>query len=268
MTIYERVVSLYNLKNAVSEFYSCVDESLNHDIISNFINIFKTVYNFDISNTFDSFEGDQIVFEEESIELIYDFKYGVASICIMNLCHYDEVFNASFSLSDDFPNRLYADITPLIEIDKDMQLIQAKFNRVFEFVTSIYNPKIRSTDWSACLVNTVIANNQNKRHSFEYQSNKLYNIYEDNIINLLDTNLNSFFVSPPDDFDTLLFRYLQLNGYQPKAFYEVFSEKKDYLEIVQSPNNMVECLNMFLDDYLENKEMLASRLSVLEMRFI
>lgn len=274
MTIYEQVLAIHQSSPDISEFHSLVDEKLSDSIVLNFIKIFKTVYQFDITADLDSFVCDEVTIEKDCIEIIYTFKYGIASLSILNLGKNDESFDlferfaVSFSFSDESPNPLYNDLAPIIDVDNNMALVKAEFSRVFEYVDSIFDRSLRLNAWAVFFVDITIDSAGNRYISFRYQNKKMYDIDETKKNRLFFPNLDYDLFNASDDFYLLLFRYLQLNSYQPKAFYEVFSEKKDYLEIINDSKDMIEGLTMFCNDYIANKEMLVSRLSVLEMRLI
>lgn len=268
-TIYDRLLVLKN--NIVNiddrdEVIFRLDNELNSMITSNLINLLNSSCGIDLSDVENSFSSHNISFDEfNDLEISYKFPYGNSFISINTTA---KSFDVSFSFSDDVLIKLYKNNVCYLNVNHDMQFEEGAFKRVVQYSQSTVGKPFTLPVWSVLIIYTAIDKDLNKTHKLHYQNNILYSVDENNLINLFDKNINHFFKSPPNEFDELLFSFLNFNSLDSVEFYEVFPEYPNYDSLMKSVDSIIQCLNLFFTQYTADKYLLQRKIELLEMRLI
>jgi hypothetical protein len=266
VTLYERILHEKNDPSQDSEFTINLSSELSSVIASKLSNLLNISCGIDLYSYASPFTNLSVILDENADpELSYNFPYGKAYVYLDTK---RKSLNVSFSFSNKVPVKLYKEMVGYLDVDHDMVFEQISFKRVIEYTKNKLQRKTSSQDWAALIIYTTIDQSLKKKNHFHYQNSIMYAADTDHICNLSDKGLNHLFISHSNDFDELLFIFLNFNEKYPALFQEVFPEQISYLDIINSENKMIKHLNMFYTQYSENKDLLISNISMLEMRVI
>jgi hypothetical protein len=252
-TIYDRLF--------MDDIIFTFDNELDLEITSNLITLLNISCGIDLSKVDDAFSEYNLSLDEfGDLEISYKFPYGKAYIIVHSK---KDAMNVSFSFNSKFPICRYKERVAYLSVDNDMGFEKLELKHIINYVDTHRFPV-----WAALLVDTELDKSLKKTHNISYQNFKMFTADEDNIINLFDEGLNPYFLSPSDDFDDVFIYFLNIHEKYQDLFYEIFPEQNSYLDLMSSHTQIIIFLNMFYEQYHENKDLIKSRLSLLEMRLI
>lgn len=265
-TIYQRIRDEKNDPSLASEFTINLSSDLSSVIASKLSHLLNISCGIDLSLSPSPFTNVHVILDEfADPEISYSFPYGKAYVCLDTT---KKSLNVSFSFSNKVPVKLYKEMVGYLDVDHDMEFEQIAFKRVIEYTKNKIQKKPLSQEWATLIIYTTINQSLKKKHHVHYQNSRMHAEDTDHIDNLFDKGLNPFFISPSNDFDELLFTFLNFNEKYPVLFEEIFPEQISYLDIINSQNKMIKHLNMFYTQYSESNNLLMSNISMLEMRVI
>lgn len=241
------------------------DEKLNSIVVSNLVGLLKASCGIVLPHQKDPFVYND--FSETSdgyFEMSYNFKYGTAYLSTIPKEHNLKV---SFAFSESSQKSLHKQPVCYIDVDHNMNFEKALFKRVFEYAESTPNSSL-TFSWSVLLLNTTVNSDLTTVNEFSYQNNAIYSDANDHIHDLAPHGLNPYYLGYNKEFHELLFVFLALNSCNPQMFYEVFPEYPSRLEIISSIDNLMKVLELFYQQYNDDKCFLVSRVSLIEMRLI
>jgi hypothetical protein len=257
-SIYEKLLTLHNNE--------ALDDTSNAFVVSNLIGLLKASCGIDLSEQADPFVySDFSVMNDGYFELSYNFKYGIAYLSTIPVEHNLKV---SFSFSNEIQETLYKNTVCYLDVDYNMTFEKSLLNRVFEFSKTILNQSKLSSDWSVLLVNTTVNSDLTTVNHFSYQNNASYSNSSDDIEDLMNHGLPACYMNYVKEFDELFFTFLKFQSTKPHVFYEVFPEYPSYLDIISSIDYLIKNLEMFSQQYSDDKRFLKSKIALIEMRLI
>jgi len=197
------------------------------------------------------------------VAMDYFFEYGSATLSLKN----DELeVGFFFPRKDDnvFP-------TPFnvkkcrIYIDRELNFKQAIFNYNVSFLKSLLNNYDQSSVYAAIRIQKIIEQDSTTRTTVEYQ-NLLSNAKEYTLLH--DKGLDSHFFTSDVKFEFFLAKLMDSCANRPYQFYELFPEYPNYVEFMENMQKAVEFLNLFKFQYINQFNLLESRLLLLDMQAI
>lgn len=265
-TIYDKLLVLTNKMADIDDLIFKLDNELDLEITSNLINLLNLSCGIDLSQVESPFSDHSLSFDEfGDLEISYTFPYGNSFICVDTT---SKSLNVSFSFSNEVPIKLYKNNVCYLNVEHNMQFEKCAFKRVIQYSKSTVGKPFTLPVWSVLIIYTAIDKVLNKTHQLHYQNNILYSVDENNLINLFDKNINHFFKSPPNEFDELLFSFLNFNSLHDVEFYEVFPDYPNYDALMKSVDYLIQFLNLFFTQYTADKHLLHRKIELLEMRLI
>jgi hypothetical protein len=266
-TILNRVLAEFDEQASNDDFPLELGDALNSVIARKLISLLKISCGIDLTVDTHSFNTPCMILEAyHRDEITYKFPYGSSYISIDSE---KETMDVSFYFNSKSPIRLYKNRMIYLSVDNDMAFEKLELKHIINYVDTHNKKKgLMVPAWAALLVYTELDKSLKKTYYFNYQNVKMFTAHEENIINLFDDGLNPYFLSPSDDFDEVFFYFLNVSEKYQDLFYEIFPEQIIYLDLMSSHTHIISFLNMFHDQYHENKELIKSRLSLFEMRMI
>lgn len=227
------------------------------DVQQKLIDIFKIVCNIDLSSEEIPFKPDGGSFGME-IVYNYKFKYGIVYVQTdkqdMQVMF---IFDNPYELTIPF-SILERSHRCTVKVDHDLNFIESRFS----FYSSLSNRTLdrdRSGYVIFCFENINDGTKTFNNVSYSYKS--------ENYIDLMPSGLINYSV-PNNDFEQLLIEFMTFCSQEPAEFYNVFVEYPSYKELINSVDNLVVFLNLLKQQYIENRELLQSRVLLLNMQAI
>lgn len=197
------------------------------------------------------------------VAMDYFFKYGSATLSLkdneLEVGFYfvrkdDNVYQMPFNAKQC---RVY--------LDRDFNFKFAVFNYNVSFLKSLLNNYDQSSVYAAIRIQKIIEQDSTTRTTVEYQ-NLLSNAKE--YTSLHDKGLDTHFFNSDVKFEFFLAKLMDSCAKQPYQFYELFPEYPNYVEFMEKMHKAVEFLNLFNFQYINQFDVLESRLLLLEMQAI
>lgn len=221
-----------------------------------FIFLLKQVFDIDLSNETNPFqEVSQMI--GDNIDICYLFKYGSILVSThkenTDISVYVTITDSV--ISDTFP---YKSTSCSLKLDHDMNFIQASFDISLEFSHSYNN------EYSLLQIRNVLSPSSRIVKTFTYSNQTQYSVSKD----LKSFGLSSNFFTANKEFDDCLIDFLTCCSETPKQFYDEFPEYPNYDKLISTVEGTVQLLSIFNKQYIDDKDLLKSRLLLTEMCLI
>lgn len=197
------------------------------------------------------------------VAMDYFFEYGSATLSLKN----DELEVSFFFPRKD--DNVYH--TPFnakqcrVYLERDLNFKQAVFNYHVSFLKSLLNNYDQSSVYAAIKIQKIVEQDSTTRTTVEYQ-NLLSNAKE--YTSLHDKGLDTHFFNSDVNFELFLAKFMDSCAKRPYQFYELFPEYPNYVEFMEDMHKAVEFLNLFNFQYINQFDVLESKLLLLDMQAI
>lgn len=198
----------------------------------------------------------------ENISVVYKFLYGTALIAIRK-----NLLSLNFTFTS---NKLGNHKIPLnaekcfVKVDHDLNFKQASFNHYANFSKLTIDRTDDGSVHSSVNINRIIDSSLNNTNTVSYLNGKIGGCY----IDMHPFGLKDLFFKANDEFDQLLVRVMIFCEHDPHSFYGLFPEYPSYLDFMTNIDKATEFLNLFHTQYMDDAELLASKLLLLDMQVI
>lgn len=221
-----------------------------------FIFLLKQVFDIDLTNELNPFqEVSQMI--GSNIDICYLFKYG----SILVSAHKENTaIGVYITITDSvISNKMpYKSTSCSLKLDHDMNFIWASFDISLEFSRS-YND-----EYSLLQIRNVLSPSSRIVKTFTYSNQTQYSVSKD----LKSFGLSSNFFTANKEFDDCLIDFLTCCSVTPKQFYDEFTEYPNYDTLISTVEGTVQLLSIFNKQYIDDKDLLKSRLLLTEMCLI
>jgi len=227
------------------------------DVQQKLIELFKIVCNIDLSTEETPFKPDGASF---GMEIVYNyaFKYGrvfvqtaKTEMQVTFIIDNPHELIIPFSVS----NRSH---TCTVKVDHDLNFIESRVSFYSSFSNRTLD-KDRSGYVIFCFENINDGTKTFNNVSYSYKSENYIDLTPYGLIN---------YSTPNNDFEQLLIEFMIFCSEEPEEFYNIFVEYPTYEELTNSVDNLVVFLNLLKQQYIENRELLQSRVLLLNMQAI
>lgn len=212
-------------------------------------------------------QGDEPYFTKNisvcglEVAMDYFFKYGSATLSLK-----DNELEVGFFFprKDDivFPTPFNAKQCR-VYLDRDLIFKEAIFNYRVTFLKALLNNYDNSSEYADIKIQKII-NTDSITTTFKYQNYSTSKEY----ISLHDKGLDSHFFNSDVKFEFFLAKLMDSCAKRPYQFYELFPEYPNYVEFMENMQKAVEFLNLFKFQYINQFNLLGSRLLLLDMQTI
>lgn len=195
------------------------------------------------------------------VAMDYFFKYGSATLSLKN----DELeVGFFFPRKDDivFPTPFNAKKCR-VYLDRDLSFKEAIFNYRVTFLKDLLNNYDNSSEYADIKIQKNI-NTDSITTTFKYQNYSTSKEY----ISLHDKGLETDFFSDDINFEVFFANFMDSCAKSPHQFDELFPEYPSYIEFIENIHKAVEFLNLFKFQYINQFDLLESRLLLLDMQAI
>lgn len=227
------------------------------DVQQKLIGLFKIICDVDLSSEDTPFKPDGCSFGQETV-YNYTFKYGKVFV-------QTDKTEMKVTLIFDNPSDLIIPFSIqdrshscIVKVDHNLNFIESRFSFYSSFSNRTLD-KDRSGYVIFCFENINDGTKTFNNVSYSYKS--------ENYIDLIPSGLINY-SAPNHDFEQLLIEFMTFCSLEPAEFYNVFVEYPTYKELINSVDNLVFFLNLFKRQYIENRELLQSRVLLLNMQAI
>jgi hypothetical protein len=195
------------------------------------------------------------------VAMDYFFKYGSATLSLKDnelevgfyFVHKDDnVYKTPFNAKQC---RVY--------LDRDLNFKEAVFNYRVTFLKSLLNNYDNSSEYADIKIQKII-NKDSITTTFKYQNYSTSKEY----ISLHDKGLDTDFFIDDINFEVFFSNFMDSCSMSPHHFDELFPEYPSYLEFIENIQKAVEFLNLFKFQYINQFDLLKSRLLLLDMQTI
>lgn len=229
------------------------------DVQQKLIDIFKIVCNIDLSSEEIPFKPDGGSF---GMEIVYNYKFKYGRVYVQTEKQEMQVmfiFDNPYELILPFsiPHRPHR---CTVKVDHDLNFIESRFG----FYRSFSNRTLDRDIAGYVLFSFETINDGTKTFNSVAYS---YNMESDDYIDLIHYGLINYSV-PNNDFEQILMDFMTFCSDEPEDFYNVFVEYPTYEDLMKSVDKLVFFLNLLKQQYIENRELLKSRILLLNMQAI
>lgn len=196
------------------------------------------------------------------VAMDYFFKYGSATLSLKN----DELEVGFYFINkpdDGYPTPFNAKQCR-VYIDRDFNFKQAIFNYHVSFSKALLNNYDQSAVYAAIKIQKIIEQ-ESTRTTVGYQ-NLLSKAKE--YTSLHDKGLDAHFFTTDVKFELFFVRFMEACAKRPYEFYELFPEYPSYVDFMEKMHKAVEFLNLFNFQYINQFDVLESKLILLDMQAI
>lgn len=229
------------------------------DVQEKLIGLFKIIFDVDLSNEETPFKPDGATF---GMEIVYNYKFKYGRVYVGT-----EKTEMQVMFIFDNPHEL---IIPFsiphrshrctVKVDHDLNFIESRFC----FYRSFSNRTLDRDIAGYVLFCFETINDGTKTfNSVSYS----YNMDSEDYIDLIPYGLINYSI-PNNDFEQILMEFMTFCSDEPEDFYNVFVEYPTYEALMNSVDQLVVFLNLLKQQYIENRELLQSRILLLTMQAI
>lgn len=247
MTIYERVTNK--------------DYSIEPILVSRLIDLLKIVSGIDLSGQDNTFKRNVII-SGGFVTFELNFPYGTVAVTSRKgLLKVD--FKFLRIMTHQFPFNTWQ---CYIDVDHEMNFEKARFEYYFSVSKYDLNRNQSSSKYCAIKINRVLDKHLNLFNTFEYNNllSKSFRNYED----LFSVGLHKDFSVPNNEFEILLIKFLDIFKYDPYTFYSIFTEYPSFVHVIEQINKAKDFLNLFHKQYVNDFDLLTSRMLLIDMQEI
>lgn len=199
---------------------------------------------------------------DKDLHIQYNTVFGGANFSLLSSTHELEV---EFDFSKEYPtDYYYKSKYCYLEIDNDMNLKKTRFNNAFPFSKAVLDGAYTSHVFSSLRIDTYVDYLSNVSKHFSYE-NYLYHTFPKD---MRAYGLSAYFYFTNKDFEDLLATFLVHAGNYPFIFYEFFKEYPSYIDLMNSIDNMIQFLELFKTQYINDPDLLKSKILLIEMKLI
>lgn len=246
-TIYERLINK--------------DYSVEPLIVSHLIVLLKIVTGLDLSGQDVTFTRNMIM-TGDYVTIEFYFPYGVASATARK-----GVMSADFKflrkMKEQFPfNAWHCEIA----VDHDMNFEKACFEYYISVSKYNLNRNDSSSAYCALKITHILDRELNRLNTVEYNNlfSKTFRTYDD----MFTIGLNSYFMTPNNDFEQQLIKFLDFFKADPHVFYSIFTEYPSFVHFIEKIDKVKDFLNLFHSQYINEFDVLQSRMLLIDMQAI
>lgn len=203
--------------------------------------------------------------DNDQIDISYNFEFGVAFISFFRPLNQ---LTVSFCCSVNIDNLYHKDLNYCLTVDPNLNFETFSFDRFFEFSRNHDDKNKYTSIWSNLLFDIKMDNCLNVSKNLLYRNEEMYAIDEDDKQNLFDHGLNPLFYLSSRHFDELLLKFLNYCMRNKKDFYSIFSHYPTQINCMESLDKMVDFLNIFCEEYRDNRLILEYNIVLLDMQAI
>jgi hypothetical protein len=229
------------------------------DVQQKLIDIFKIVCNIDLSSEEIPFKPDGGSF---GMEIVYNYKFKYGRVYVQTEKQEMQVmfiFDNPHELNIPFTNHSRSNRCT-VKVDHNLNFIEARFG----FYRSFSNRTlVKDVSGYVLFRFETINDGTNIFNSVSYS----YSMESDDYIDLIPYGLIDYSI-PNNDFEQILMDFMTFCSEEPEDFYNVFVEYPNYDDLMTSVDNLVIFLNLLKQQYIENREILQSRILLLTMQAI
>jgi hypothetical protein len=251
------------MKTIYDEFIEChLDRSTNVQsnptILKQLRLLFLKSYGIDLFKESDTFIPDSASIGEK-LTINYKFKYGTVSISTKSdglevvFYHLKSLFKAPFDT-----NRC------VVSVDHDLNFIRAEFCVYFSFSNKINYKQVK--------IHRVIDLERTYNQLSFRKDNKIYFTSSgergDVFLEVSHEKISEHFVIPNTDLEESLYRILDFVTEKPDEFYEIFTGYPSFSECVNISESIIEFINLFVYQYVNDNENLKNNMLLIEMENI
>lgn len=212
-------------------------------------------------------QGDEPYFTKNisvcglEVAMDYFFEYGSATLSLKN----DELeVGFYFPHKDDivFPTPFNAKQCR-VYLDRDLNFKEAVFNYHVSFLKSLLNNYEHSCEYASISIQKNIEL-QSITTTLKYKNHST----SGKQISLKPKGLETDFFSDDINFELFFANFMDSCAMSPHQFDELFPEYPSYLVFIENIHKAVEFLNLFKSQYINQFDLLESRLLLLDMQTI
>ena len=199
---------------------------------------------------------------DKDLHIQYNTVFGGANFSLLSSTHELEV---EFDFSNEYRTEYYYNSKYCyLEIDNDMVLKKARFNNAFPFSKAVLDNAYSSHIFSSLRIDTYVDYLSNVSKHFSYE-NYLYHTFPKD---MRAYGLSAYFYQTDKSFEDLLATFLIHVGNHPFIFYEFFNEYPSYLDLMNGIEHMIQFLELFKAQYINDPDLLKSKILLIEMKLI
>lgn len=199
---------------------------------------------------------------DNDLYIQYNTVFGGANFSLLSSTHELEV---EFDFSNDYHTEYYYKSKYCyLEIDNDMNLKKTRFNNVFPFSKAVLDGSYASHVFSSLRIDTYVDYLSNVSKYFSYE-NYLYHTFPKD---MRAYGLSAYFYNTDKDFEDLLATFLFHAGNHPFIFYDFFNEYPRFMELMNGIEHMIQFLELFKTQYINDPDLLKSKILLIEMKLI
>ena len=237
------------------------DYSVEPTIIARLIVLLKIVSGVDLSGQEAEFKRNTII-TGGFVTIEFHFPNGVASVTSKK-----GLLTADFKflrkMKESFPfNAWHCQI----DVDHEMNFEKARFEYYISISKYNLNRDESSAAYCAIKINHVLDKELNRFNTVEY--NNLHSTTFRTYADMSSLGLNSYFLTPNNDFEQLLIKFLDFFKQDPRMFYSIFTEYPSFVHVIEQMEKAKDFLNLFHHQYINDIDILKSRMLLIDMQAI
>lgn len=249
------------------------DYSVEPLIISRLIVLLKIVTGIDLTGQDCLFKRNTII-TGGFVTIEFYFSYGSASVTSKK-----GVLTADFKFLKKMKEQLMIDkearlskILPIcpfnvsqcqIDVDHEMNFEKARFEHYINISKYNLNRNESSSAYCAIKITHVLDKGLNRFNTVEY--NNLHSTTFRTYADMSAIGLNSYFLTPNNDFEQFLIKFLDFFKQDPRMFYTIFTEYPSFVHVIEQIDKAKDFLNLLHKQYINDFELLQSKMLLIDM---
>lgn len=235
--------------------------SLHDEIIQKLLQLLNEACHIDLSHLDEPFVMAHLGVDND-LHIQYNTIFGGANFSLLSSTHELEV---EFDFSNTYHTEYYYKSKYCyLEIDNDMVFKKARFNNAFPFSKAVLDNAYSSHIFGSLRIDTYVDYLSNVSKHFSYE-NYLYHTFPKD---MRTYGLSAYFYFSNKEFEDTLATFLFHAGNHPFIFYEFFKEYPNYIELMNSVEYMIQFLELFKTQYINDPDLLKSKILLIEMKLI
>lgn len=153
-----------------------------------------------------------------------------------------------------------------INVDHEMNFEKARFEYYLHISEYDLNQKNISSAYCSFKINHILNKDLSRINTVEY--NNLHSTTFRTYTDMSSVGLNSYFLKPNNGFEQILIKFLDFFKQKPHMFYTVFTEYPSFVHVIEQVEKAKDFLNLFHKQYINDFDLLESRMLLIDMQEI
>lgn len=196
---------------------------------------------------------------DKEISIAYRFKDFTAHISTND----DKLIITFFHDAENIKTAFQTDRC-IVNVDHDLNLIQAEYSTYFAFINRIYHKKSNYAGYNHMKISRII----NKTESYNQLSFHHSDDESDLFSAVHPSRIDKRFSIPNTELEDTFIKMIDRVTDRPHSFCQIFDKYPSFVECVKSSDAVIEFVNLFVHQYFDENEHLKQNILLLDMLMI